>query len=112
VAAAKPTPPPNPASKPAPQPIATPVAAAVPEGAASFDREADLAATFRRTFGLDDAVELESATMDSVSRWDSLGHLKLAMELNQQMGVHLSGDVLGDISTYPALRQAVVAALT
>lgn len=75
------------------------------------EKDAILAQTFRKTFGLEEAADLEAASMDTVSRWDSLGHLKLAMELNQSLGVHLSGEALGNISTYPALRHAVAQAL-
>lgn len=70
-------------------------------------REAQLAQTFRKAFGLSPDEDVNAASMDSVSRWDSLGHLKLAMEITQSMGVQLPGHVLSEISTYEALRRAV-----
>ena len=45
--------------------------------------------------------------MDSVEAWDSLGHLKLSMEVERGLGVHLSGDEIGGIRSYAALTEAV-----
>ena len=90
---------------PAAAPVAAPGAALPPQS------EAQLAATFRRLFSLEEAHDLEQATMDSVPAWDSLAHLKLAMEVDQSMGVRLAGAQLGGISSYPQLRAAVAQAL-
>jgi len=91
------------------------VPAAAPAQAAAVvtlaaDTEAQLAATFRKTFSVAGDVDLETASMDTVSSWDSLGHLKLAMQISQDLGVHLSGDTLGEIATYQTLKAAVAAA--
>lgn len=91
------------APKVMPKQSAAPVAAVI----LAADTEARLAATFRQTFGLTSDIDLETATMDTVSRWDSLGHLKLAMEIDKSMGIHLPGDRLGQINSYAALKAAI-----
>lgn len=98
-----------------PKPITAAPQSAVPAAPAEVvalaaDTEARLAETFRKTFSVANDVDLESASMDTVSNWDSLGHLKLAMQISQDLGVHLSGDTLGEIATYQALKKAVAAA--
>jgi acyl carrier protein len=45
--------------------------------------------------------------MDSVATWDSLGHLKLAMEIEQSFGMRIPGDALGRVRSYHDLRQLV-----
>jgi FkbH-like protein len=102
---------PAPASTPAVEAARAPaalVAAPIP-GAQALppDVEADLAQVFRTLFRLDPAADLSTATMDSVEHWDSLGHLKLAMEVERQLGVRLPGAVIGDIRTYAELTDAV-----
>lgn len=74
------------------------------------EKERDLAQTFRLVLGLDEGVDLEQATMESVPKWDSLTHLKLAMELDQSLNVRLAGGQLGAISSYVQLRAAVAQA--
>jgi len=85
------------------------VAPSAPTSAVTMspDTEARLAAAFRKTFGLSSDIDLESVTMDTVARWDSLGHLKLAMEIDKSMGIHLPGDRLGQINSYAALKSAI-----
>lgn len=71
--------------------------------------EARLADTFRRMFQLDGSFDLETATMETVPQWDSLAHLKLAMEIDQSLGIRLAGAHLSAIASYPALKAAVSA---
>ena len=58
-------------------------------------------------FRLDPETDLSQASMDTVEHWDSLGHLKLAMEIDQTLKVKLPGDRLGSIQTFPDLKAAV-----
>ncbi|MGZ2260290.1 HAD-IIIC family phosphatase [Roseobacter sp. A03A-229] len=82
----------------------------VPQGVAlDAGTEARLAETFRRLFQLDGSFDLETATMDTVPQWDSLAHLKLAMEIDQSLGIRLAGAHLSTIASYPALKAAVSA---
>ncbi|MEO1316774.1 MAG: HAD-IIIC family phosphatase, partial [Pseudomonadota bacterium] len=107
--------PPAAASAPAPTvetvaaaPIAEVVAASsAPTAPEAFDPE--LAALFRKLFRVGEEIALADASMDSIARWDSLGHLKLAMEIERRLGVRLPGDVVGQIRTFPELAAAVEA---
>jgi acyl carrier protein len=97
--------------------VAPPVsaaAAASPAGAAPAgpDRIGErLAQTFRSTFGLAASVELGSCVVGSVPRWDSLGHLKLMMEVERSLRVRLPAEQLSKIQSYRDLEQAVRAHL-
>jgi NAD(P)-dependent dehydrogenase (short-subunit alcohol dehydrogenase family)/acyl carrier protein len=109
------------ASPPAPVPSALPVASAVAAptvsgsgaAAAGPDRIGErLAQTFRSTFGLAASVELSSCVVGSVPRWDSLGHLKLMMEVERALRVRLPAEQLAKIQSYRDLEQAVRAHLS
>ena len=93
-------------SSPAPLPTAR--KAARPASAALAPAlEAGLATTFRRVFRLPADADLQAATTDSIAAWDSLGHLRLAMEIEQSLGRRIPGDRLGHIHSYEDLRLAL-----
>lgn len=101
--------------------VAVPVAAAaapsaVPNGAApaaGTDRIGErLAQTFRATFGLAASVDLAACVVGKVPRWDSLGHLKLMMEVERALRVRLPAEQLSKIQSYRDLEQAVRAHLS
>jgi NAD(P)-dependent dehydrogenase (short-subunit alcohol dehydrogenase family) len=98
-----------------PAPAAS-VAAAAPEARAlpaAQDRVSErLAQTFRATFGLAASVDLKSCVVGSVPRWDSLGHLKLMMEVERSLRVRLPAEALAKIQSYRDLEQAVRAHLS
>jgi acyl carrier protein len=71
-----------------------------------------LAQTFRATFGLGPGVELASCVVGSVPRWDSLGHLKLMMEVERALRVRLPAEMLARIQSYRDLERAVRAQLS
>ncbi|MFC4671028.1 HAD-IIIC family phosphatase [Seohaeicola nanhaiensis] len=100
---------PDQVAKPTSEPAQTAVAPPPPVNGAvlSPELETRLAAVFRRTFGLDPQADLSVASMDTVERWDSLGHLKLAMEIEQALNVKIAGQRLGEISTFKDLKAAV-----
>ncbi|MEM7498402.1 MAG: HAD-IIIC family phosphatase [Pseudomonadota bacterium] len=91
----------------APAPTASPSEGAASAPPPSADPALD--GLFRRIFRLGPDEPLEEASMESVARWDSLGHLKLAMEIERRLAIRIPGEVLGDIRTYPALAAAVAA---
>ena len=70
-----------------------------------------LAQTFRAAFGLAPHVDVSSCAVGSVPRWDSLGHLKLMMEVEQALRVRLPAEALGRIQSYRDLEKAVRAYL-
>ncbi|HTP28737.1 MAG TPA: SDR family NAD(P)-dependent oxidoreductase [Anaeromyxobacteraceae bacterium] len=70
-----------------------------------------LSRTFRRTFGLDPDVDVRALATHDVSAWDSLGHLKLMMNVEHALSVTIPAGRLGGISNFEALEQAVVEAL-
>jgi hypothetical protein len=85
-------------------------AAAAPAG---LDRIGErLAQTFRSTFGLAASVDLAGCVVGSVPRWDSLGHLKLMMEVERALRVRLPAEQLAKIQSYRDLEQAVRAHLS
>jgi len=91
--------------------VAVPVALAA-AGAARRDRVAEkLAQTFRSVFGLAPGADVSGAAIGSVPRWDSLGHLKLMMEVEQALRVRLPAEALSRVQSYRDLEQAVRAYL-
>ncbi len=101
--------------------VAVPAPAAVPASAgpspvavaAAPDRIGErLAQTFRSTFGLAASVDLGSCVVGKVPRWDSLGHLKLMMEVERSLRVRLPAEQLAKIQSYRDLEQAVRAHLS
>lgn len=69
--------------------------------------EARLSETFRRLFRIDAATDLQGATMDSIERWDSLGHLKLAMEIERHLKIRVPGETFSTVDSYPKLQSVV-----
>ncbi|MEM7670639.1 MAG: HAD-IIIC family phosphatase [Pseudomonadota bacterium] len=90
-------------------PVAPPAAAAMHTGPVMLDpaTEARLADTFRGLFQIDAAADLSGASRETVERWDSLGHLKLAMEIDQHLGIRIAGTRFGMVTSYADLRAAV-----
>jgi acyl carrier protein len=70
-----------------------------------------LAQTFRSTFGLPTGVDVQNLAVADVKRWDSLGHLKLMMEVEQALRVRLPAEALSRIRSYRDLEKAVRAYL-
>jgi NAD(P)-dependent dehydrogenase (short-subunit alcohol dehydrogenase family) len=88
--------------------------AVAPNGsAAGPDRIAErLGQTFRSVFGLAPSVDLGGCVVGSVPRWDSLGHLKLMMEVERALRVRLPAEALAKIQSYRDLERAVRAQLS
>ncbi|RLJ36217.1 HAD superfamily phosphatase (TIGR01681 family)/FkbH-like protein [Litoreibacter meonggei] len=102
------------ASKPRPpKPVSTAAspAIAIPVADLEHGKQAALADTFRRVFRLGADDDVQDTTMDSLAAWDSLGHLRLAMELEQSLGLRLPAARLGQISSYAELQKAVAEAM-
>ena len=70
-----------------------------------------LGQTFRSVFGLAASVDLAGCVVGSVPRWDSLGHLKLMMEVERSLRVRLPAEALAKIQSYRDLERAVRAQL-
>jgi acyl carrier protein/NAD(P)-dependent dehydrogenase (short-subunit alcohol dehydrogenase family) len=98
---------------PPPAPAASaPVQAVSVAASAGADRVGEkLAQTFRATFGLPPDADVSGAAVGKVARWDSLGHLKLMMEVEQALRVRLPADALARIQSYRDLEKAVRAYL-
>ncbi|WP_299844092.1 HAD-IIIC family phosphatase [uncultured Jannaschia sp.] len=91
---------PQAASEPAPSANTAPAVTLDPE------TERRLAATFKQVFGLPADHDPSGDSMDNVAAWDSLGHLRLAMELERQMGLRLAGTELSRLNSYAGIRAA------
>jgi hypothetical protein len=101
------------AASPAAVSLAAPTAAASNGAAAGPDRIAErLGQTFRGVFGLAASVDLAGCVVGSVPRWDSLGHLKLMMEVERSLRVRLPAEALTKIQSYRDLERAVRAQLS
>lgn len=70
--------------------------------------DARLAAVFRQTFQLDTTVDVNGATMETVEAWDSLGHLRLAMEIERSFKIRLPASKLAQVNSYASLRAAMI----
>lgn len=92
-----------------PPPMAGAPVAAPGVAGAGLDpaQEARLETLFRSLFRLDPGFDLSQATMDSVERWDSLGHLRLAMEIDRAFNIRLPGERLGELRSFSELRAVV-----
>ena len=58
-----------------------------------------VAAIFEKVFDLEPAEFSEKLTPEDVLRWDSLGHMTLVMELEEQFGVHLEVDDVMELTS-------------
>jgi len=58
-----------------------------------------LAAIFEKVFDLEPAEFSERLVPEDVLRWDSLGHMTLAMELEEQFGVQLEVDDIMEMTS-------------
>jgi acyl carrier protein len=102
--------------RPASAPVIAAAPAAAPRPAAARapgkDRVAvQLAQTFRAAFGLAPNQDVSNLAVADVKRWDSLGHLKLMMEVEQSLRVRLPADALSRIQSFKDLEKAVRANL-
>lgn len=90
-----------------------PARSAAGYGAAAHDDRLGqkLAQTFRSAFGLPVGVDVSNLGVADVKRWDSLGHLKLMMEVEQALRVRLPAEALSRIRSYRDLEKAVRAYL-
>jgi acyl carrier protein len=102
------------------RPPSAPVLAAAPAAGPSpaapklpgKDRVAvQLAQTFRAAFGLAPNQDVSNLKVGDIKRWDSLGHLKLMMEVEQSLRVRLPADALSRIQSFKDLEKAVRANL-
>lgn len=98
---------PRPPAPPAALPPLPRKASDAPARALAPALETGLATTFRRVFRLAPDADLQGATTDSIAAWDSLGHLRLAMEIEQALGRRIPGERLGHIRSYQDLRAAL-----
>lgn len=91
------------------QPLPQPSKQAAPRTGAGLSAEtgARLDRIFLGLFGAGQPIDLDRASMDNVPRWDSLGQLRLAMAIEQDLGIRLPATQLGQLRSYAALRAAV-----
>ncbi len=68
---------------------------------------AALAQTFRRVFNLASDADVGALGTHNLSNWDSLGQLKLLMEVEQALEIRIPTDRVQSITTYKSLQAAV-----
>ena len=90
-----------------------PVASTADAGATVVDDGRDelrrkLGQVFRHLFELPSEVDLAGCTMANTPKWDSLGHLKLMMEIETSLEVTLSPELFSTVRDYPSLESKVL----
>jgi acyl carrier protein len=55
-------------------------------------------------FGLDPSCIDESASVDTIEKWDSLNHLKLVLALEEQFNVTFSGEQSVEMLSYELVK--------
>jgi acyl carrier protein len=68
-----------------------------------------LDATFRRSLGLADDVDVGGAAYGRTDGWDSVGHMELIVGLETAFGISLDPDDVFAMSSYEAARQILSA---
>jgi len=59
-----------------------------------------------------DAREIDDDTSpDTMTAWDSLRHMNLILALEREFGIEFDEMVIPELSSYPRLREAIVAKL-
>jgi acyl carrier protein len=58
---------------------------------------------FAEVFGIEPAAVTETSCPDTVDRWDSFGHMRLVMSVEERFGVTLGMDQVLEIDSYGAL---------
>lgn len=71
--------------------------------------EANLACVLHKLVRLDEGIDLSALSMETMGRLGFLHALKLAIEVERQVGVRLPGEEIGDIPMYRQLAEAVTA---
>ena len=59
----------------------------------------EFAALFEKTFGLDPGDFSEDLTPDTVVLWDSLGHMAIIAELEEQHGIEFEVDEISEMTS-------------
>jgi acyl carrier protein len=72
---------------------------------------ANLSQTFRRVFSLPPETDLRGLGTNNLRNWDSLGQLKLLMEVEQALEIRIPTDKVASITTFEALCDAVISAV-
>jgi acyl carrier protein len=57
-----------------------------------------------RVFDVDVAEITETASNDTLERWDSLRHMNLIVAIEEEFGVEFSGDQVADSINYKLIR--------
>lgn len=59
------------------------------------------------TFDIDEDDINDDTCNDNVEKWDSLNHLRLVTALEAEFSVTLTMDEIGNMSTYPLIRELI-----
>lgn len=60
-----------------------------------------------RTFKISMEEAIKDLTMNDVSRWDSMTHMDLIVNIEEKFKIRLSGDDIADMITFDAIRKTV-----
>lgn len=72
------------------------------------DRDRRLGEIIRELFKLPDEVELADAQLGVLPEWDSLGHIKLVMEIEAQFDVAFSAEESTEITSFAKISDALL----
>ncbi len=65
------------------------------------ENSARLIQTFARSLGIDAAIVGDDLTYNTIPEWDSVGHMALVADLENEFGVMLDTDDIIDMSSVP-----------
>ena len=64
------------------------------------EQQATLERAFRKTFRLADDFNVRNASVHTIGLWDSLGHLRLVMEVEKALGISIDGKTAANLKSY------------
>lgn len=70
--------------------------------------ESMLQTLFAEVFAIEPETVTDTVSPETLDRWDSFGHMRLIMTIEERFGIVLSMDQVLDIDCYGALRSIVL----
>ncbi len=72
-----------------------------------MNNEQKLKAAFIEALGLSESVNVETLTYNSIPEWDSIAHMALVAQLDDQFDIMLDTDDIIDISSFEKAKEVL-----
>lgn len=69
--------------------------------------EAQLSAAIAEVFGVDPGEVSERSGPETIADWDSVGHFKLILHLEEVFGIRFASDEIGSLTTAGKIQEAL-----